>query len=103
MIGRITGFKKVTISTHQIGQLILTSGRIIVCDPLIVPDTRYHLKKTIKPGHYPVVAGVHKEFKLNSPARIGNRDDGVKTDAQEGLSSTVCFRSPPQSAERRKF
>jgi hypothetical protein len=52
------GFQNVTISTHQIGKLILTSGRIIPCDPLIGPDTRYHLKKNVKPGHYPVIVSV---------------------------------------------
>ncbi len=52
------GLQNVTISTHQIGELILTSGRIIACDPLIVPDTRYHLKKIVKPGHYPVIVSV---------------------------------------------
>ena len=26
--------------------------------PLIVPDTRYHLKKTVKPGRYPVIVAV---------------------------------------------
>ena len=44
------GLQDVAISTHKIGELILTSGRIIVCDPLIVPDVRYHLKKA---SHYP--------------------------------------------------
>lgn len=52
------GLQNVTFSTHRIGELILTSGRIIACDPLIVPDTRYHLKKTVKPGHYPVIVSV---------------------------------------------
>lgn len=52
------GPQQVTISTHQIGELVLTSGRIIACDPLIVPDTRYFLKKTLKPGRYPIIVSV---------------------------------------------
>ncbi len=52
------GLQNVTISTHQIGELVLSSGRIIPCDPLIVPDIRYHLKKTVKPGRYPVIVSV---------------------------------------------
>src|SRR5262245_14668535 len=52
------GLQNVSISTHQIGELILTSGRIIACDPLIVPDARYHLKKTVKPGRYPVIVSL---------------------------------------------
>ncbi|HKE56852.1 MAG TPA: DUF4241 domain-containing protein [Pyrinomonadaceae bacterium] len=52
------GRQNVTISTHQIGELILTSGRIIPCDPLLVPDSRYHLKKTVRPGRYPVIVSL---------------------------------------------
>jgi hypothetical protein len=52
------GPQNVTISTHQIGEIILTSGRIIACDPLIVPDTRYHLKKRVKPGRYPIIVSL---------------------------------------------
>jgi hypothetical protein len=52
------GMQEVTISIHQIGEVILTSGRIIACDPLIVPDTQYHLKKPVNPGHYPVIVSV---------------------------------------------
>lgn len=52
------GPQQVTISNHQIGELVLTSGRIIACDPLIVPDTRYYLKKTLKPGRYPIIVSV---------------------------------------------
>src|SRR5215831_6127830 len=48
----------VTISIHQIGELILTSGRILACDPLIGPDSRYCFKKTIKPSRYPVILSV---------------------------------------------
>jgi hypothetical protein len=49
------GLQDVNISTHHIGELILTSGRIVTCDPLIIPDARYDLKKTLQPGHYPVI------------------------------------------------
>ncbi len=49
------GPQKGCISIHQAGELVLTSGRIVPCDPLIVPDTRYDLKKRIEPGRYPVL------------------------------------------------
>ena len=52
------GLQRVTISTHQIGELVLTSGRIIACDPLMGPDTRYYFEKSIAPGRYPVVLSV---------------------------------------------
>jgi hypothetical protein len=52
------GTQDVTISTHIIGELTLTSGRIVPCDPLIVPDGRYHLKKVVTPGTYAVIVSV---------------------------------------------
>jgi hypothetical protein len=52
------GVQNVAISTHQIGELILTSGRIVACDPLVGPDTRYRFKKIVKPGRYPVIVSV---------------------------------------------
>lgn len=59
----------VTMSIHQIGELILTSGKIIVWDPLIGLDLRYYLKKTIQPGRYPVQLSV-ADFQPNSDPRI---------------------------------
>jgi hypothetical protein len=63
------GVQDVTISTHQIGDLIVPSGEIIACDPLIGPDTRYYFQKTIEPGHYPVIVSV-AEFQPSGETRI---------------------------------
>ena len=63
------GVQDVTISTHQIGELILTSGRIIACDPLIGPDTRYYFKKTLELGRYPVIVSV-ADFQPSGEARF---------------------------------
>jgi hypothetical protein len=52
------GLQRVKISTHQVGELILTSGRIIAWDPLIGSDSHYYFKRTIKPGRYPVIVSV---------------------------------------------
>jgi len=52
------GVQDVTISTHQIGELILTSGRLLAWDLLIGPDERYFFKKTVTPGTYPVVLSI---------------------------------------------
>jgi len=30
------GLQDVTISIHQVGQLVLSSGRLIACDPLLI-------------------------------------------------------------------
>jgi hypothetical protein len=49
------GRQKVTISIHQIGELVLTSGTIVAWDPLMGPDMRYYLEKALKPGRYTVI------------------------------------------------
>ena len=48
------GNQKVTISTHQIGALVLTSGELLAWDLFMIPDNRYVFKKRLKPGRYPV-------------------------------------------------
>ncbi|HEX6186705.1 MAG TPA: DUF4241 domain-containing protein [Pyrinomonadaceae bacterium] len=52
------GVQDVTISTHQIADLILTSGKLLPWDLLMIPDDRYCLKRTLNPGRYPVVLSV---------------------------------------------
>jgi len=52
------GVQDVNISTHQIGELILTSGRLLAWDLLMGPDERYSFKQTLKPGNYPVIVSV---------------------------------------------
>jgi len=76
------GLQTVTISTHQIGELVLTSGRILGCDPLIGPDTRYAFKTGVGPGRYPVVLSV-ADFQPIGDMRVAcaavHVDDGVPT------------------------
>jgi hypothetical protein len=48
------GNQNVTISTHQIGALVLTSGRLLAWDLFMIPDERYVFKKILNPGRYPV-------------------------------------------------
>ena len=43
----------VSITELNIGNLNVPTGKIVVCDPLVLPETT-PLKKTIKPGHYPI-------------------------------------------------
>ena len=52
------GIQNVTISTHHIGDLILTSGKLLPWDLLVIPDDRYCLKRTLNPGRYPVLLSV---------------------------------------------
>lgn len=58
-----------TISTHRIGDLILTSGKILACDLLIVPDSRYYFIREIKPGRYPIILSV-ADFQPSGDTRI---------------------------------
>jgi hypothetical protein len=63
------GVQDITISTHQIGELILTSGRLLAWDLLIGPDVRYFFKKSLTPGRYPVIVSV-ADFQPAGETRI---------------------------------
>jgi hypothetical protein len=52
------GMQNVRISTRQIGELVPTSGKLLACDLLIVPDDRYFIKQSLNPGRYPVILSV---------------------------------------------
>lgn len=63
------GIQKVTISTHQIGALVLTSGKLLAWDLFMIPDERYVFKKIVDPGTYPVVISV-ADFQPYGETRI---------------------------------
>jgi hypothetical protein len=63
------GIQKVTISTHQIGELVVTSGALLAWDLLMGPDTRYHFTRRLKPGCYPVIVSV-ADFQPLTETRI---------------------------------
>src|SRR4030095_12839293 len=67
--GYAEGVQNVTTSIHELGELVLTSGAIVPCDPLMCPDARYHLKQILKPGRYPVIASL-AEFSPSGDARF---------------------------------
>ncbi len=67
--GFVEGIQAVRTSIHELGELILTSGTIVPCDPLMCPDTRYHLTKTLRPGRYPIIASLAK-FSPSGDARF---------------------------------
>jgi hypothetical protein len=52
------GTQNIKIKTYHIGELVLTTGKLMACDLLIIPDERYYFEKHLKPGHYPVVISV---------------------------------------------
>lgn len=47
--------KDISLTNHQIGLLNVTSGKIVVCDPLVSLGYVEHLNRMIEPGKYPVV------------------------------------------------
>lgn len=63
------GAQEVTITTHTIGELILTSGNLLAWDLFMIPDERYGLKKALEPGRYPVAVSV-AEFRPVGDTRI---------------------------------
>jgi Protein of unknown function (DUF4241) len=59
-----------TITLHQrkLGELVLSTGQVVACDPLVFPDTKpFHA--TLPPGRYPVIASV-ASFVRNNDRRI---------------------------------
>jgi hypothetical protein len=63
------GVQDVSISTHQIGKLILTSGKVLAWDLLMGPDQRYSFKRSLKPGSYAVIVSV-AHFHSTGESRI---------------------------------
>jgi hypothetical protein len=47
----------VTLSTHEVGRLFLTTGRVVACDPVVSADTEPYTV-TLPPGGHPVVLSV---------------------------------------------
>lgn len=65
--------RPVAVSTHHVGTLVLTSGRVVACNPLTLPsrplprahllallalDHREPFSRTVRPGRYPVVLSI---------------------------------------------
>jgi hypothetical protein len=46
-----------TLCMHALGELVVTSGQIVVCDPLVMPYTK-PLADTVPRGRYPVILTV---------------------------------------------
>ena len=52
------GEQTVTFSVHCLGDLILTSGVILACDPLSVTEGSRPFTQTVPPGNYPVFVSI---------------------------------------------
>jgi hypothetical protein len=60
-----TGLQTVKISVLEIGKLVITSGKLSACDPLLEPNLEGYFKKTIPPGHHPVIISIAELQPLN--------------------------------------
>ncbi|WP_224364344.1 DUF4241 domain-containing protein [Hyalangium versicolor] len=73
--------RPVAVSTHHAGTLVLTSGRIVACNPLTLPprplpgahllallalDHREPFSRTVRPGRYPVILSIIRSGRLGS-------------------------------------
>ncbi|HEY7415563.1 MAG TPA: DUF4241 domain-containing protein [Ktedonobacteraceae bacterium] len=58
----------ITLHQRQLGELVLSTGQVVACDPLVFAGTQ-PFQKTIPPGRYPVFASV-ATFLENSDQRI---------------------------------
>lgn len=47
----------ITLHQHQLGELVVSTGQIVACDPFAYPDTK-PFDVTLSPGRYPVIASV---------------------------------------------
>ena len=63
------GAQEVKISVDPVGKLVLTSGKLLAWDLLMIPDDRYCFKKLLQPGRYPVYVSV-AEFHPGGDARV---------------------------------
>lgn len=50
-------FGEITLRHCPLGELMLTTGQVIACDPIVYPGTK-PFNMTLSPGRYPVVACV---------------------------------------------
>jgi tetratricopeptide (TPR) repeat protein len=55
------GISEVTFSTYELGELNLTSGHIVTCDPSIEEAYRCPFIQCVEPGQYPVFLSVAYE------------------------------------------
>jgi hypothetical protein len=61
----------VNISLHNVGSLIIKSGKILACDPQFEPDLEYYFTQTVPLGQYPVILSVADFQPLNTTRIAG--------------------------------
>lgn len=64
-----TEFGLLTLNCHTIGELVVLSGEIVACDPLVFYSDADAFTLRIKPGSYPVVLSI-ASFHENGDQRV---------------------------------
>jgi hypothetical protein len=62
----------ITFGQYQVGELVLNSGKLVACDPLVFPDSE-PFTASLPPGRYPVilsVAHIHKKKEQKHDERV---------------------------------
>jgi hypothetical protein len=63
----------VTFSTRTIGELVLTSGKLVACDPLSKPEKKGYCCVNLMPGSYPVTLSI-ADFEPRNTDDLSNED-----------------------------
>jgi len=50
-------FGPVTLRLHEVGRVVLTTGRVVACDPLVAPETEAYTVE-LTPGRHPLLLSV---------------------------------------------
>jgi hypothetical protein len=93
------GAQEVTISVDPVGKLVLTSGKLLAWDLLMVPDERYCFKKVLEPGRYPVYVSV-AEFP-GGDARVACAMLRISEEPTVRWEAAAVNEPDPEQAEER--
>lgn len=52
-----TSLGPITLQQRKLGELVLSTGQVVACDPLVFPETK-SFQTTVSPGRYPLFASV---------------------------------------------
>lgn len=94
------GAQDVTISVDPVGKLVLTSGKLLAWDLLMVPDDRYCLKKTLRPGRYPVYVSV-AEFHPDGDTRVACAMLRISEEPTVRWEAAAVNEPDPEQTEER--
>jgi len=94
------GAQEVKISVDPVGKLVLTTGKVLAWDLLMVPDDRYSFKRTLKPGRYPVYVSV-AEFHPGGEARVACATLRISDEPTVRWEAAAINEPDPEQTEER--